>query len=260
LNPAAFRFVIVQPRYDGNVGAAARALKNLGFRELFLVTPDCDPMGEQARRMAVDAIDVLEGARVHDTLDEALEGAGTVVGTSRRTGKHRKPHYRLDRLTTEIVTPAQEHPTAILFGREDHGLYDRELDRCTHLLHLPSDEAYPSINVAQSILLVAWELRRSTLDPADADPLPAAAEHSEREAMYAHLERALATIGHIHRDTVEPIMRRFRRLLGRASISSDEVRLLRGMAHQILWAAGRAGLEPPGGDHPPAVPVDEPQE
>ena len=127
-DPRCVSFVLVQPRSAGNVGSAARALKNLGFSRLVVVDPGCDPRDREARKMAVDAVDVLAGLTVHDRLDDALGGAGTVVGTSRRTGKHRRPHYSLDAFSTEMAALASSGELALVFGREDHGLSDAELD------------------------------------------------------------------------------------------------------------------------------------
>jgi len=239
------RFVLVHPRSGGNVGSAARAIKNLGFSRLALVAPSCDPLGREARMMAVDARDVLERAEKHRDLDEALAGSGTVVGTSRRLGRHRRPHWRLDEIAERLAGLALAGELAVLFGREDRGLTDAELDRCTHLVYLPASEIYPSFNLAQAVLLVAYELRMATLEEPLAEPLGPPAGHGAREAMYHHLERALLAIGFLGRDTREVIMRRFRRVFGRAVLTPDEVKMLRGVARQTLWAAKEAGLEIP---------------
>ena len=139
---------------------------------------------------------------------------------------------------------ARAGEVAWLFGPEDHGLRDDELDRCTHLVHVPTSHALPSLNVAQAVLLTAYEIRRAvacaTEPPADGIEPPA--EHGEREAMYAHLERSLVAIGFLGRDSRDVLMRRLRRALGRAGLTAEEVRLLRGVARQTLWAAARAGL------------------
>jgi tRNA/rRNA methyltransferase len=237
------RFVLVEPQFAGNLGAAARALKNLGFRRLVAVRPACDPQDAQARMMAVDAGDVLGSLVVADTLDEALDGAATVAGLTRRTGKHRRPHYRIDACADSLAALARRGELALVFGREDHGLSDADLDRSTHLVYLPAHEDYPSYNLAQAVLLAAWELHRASLAPEPAPPDGTVlAAHGEREAMYAHLERALESIGYLHDDSVEPIMRRLRRMFGRAELTAPEVALLRGVAQQVLWAAGQAGL------------------
>src|SRR5512137_434736 len=144
---ARVRFVLVGPQSGGNVGAAARALANLGFSRLHVVAPECDVRGEEARRMAVAAAGLLDAARVHAELDEALDGAGAVVGTTRREGKQRRPHYRLDALAPDLPRLASMGEMAFVFGREDSGLTDAELDRCTHLVHFVSSEALPSYNL-----------------------------------------------------------------------------------------------------------------
>jgi TrmH family RNA methyltransferase len=240
------RFVLVEPMTGGNVGSAARAVKNLGFSRLVLVRPHFDLRDRQARKMAVGAVDVLERAEIHEDLDHALAGARSVVGTSRRKGKYRKPHYRLDLFSWELGKLAMTGDLAVVFGREDSGLTDLELDRCTHLVHLPAADEYPSFNLAQSVLLVAYELRRSAPDSIADEPLDPPAGHDEREAMYRHLTEALLAIGFLQNDTVEPMMRRLRRLFGRAGLSTEEVSIVRGIARQTLWAAGRASANADG--------------
>ena len=246
LDPARVRFVLAGTRSPGNIGAAARAIKNFGFERLDVAAPACDPLDDSARRMAVDARDVLEAMRAWPSLDAALTGARTVVGTSRRTGKHRRPHYRLDEVASALVDLARAGDVACVFGPEDHGLRDDELDRCTHLVYVQTSAELPSLNVAQAVLLMAYELHRAESHgaPAPDDPLEPPADHAAREAMYLHLERALLAIGFLGRDSREVLMRRFRRALGRAALTAEEVRMLRGIARQTLWAAGQAGLAP----------------
>jgi tRNA/rRNA methyltransferase len=240
------RFVFVEPRYGGNVGAAARVLKNFGFDRLDLVDPREGTDHEEALRMAVDATDVLAAARTHKTLDDALAGAATVVGTSRRMGKHRQPHHRLDALTPLLPELTQRGELALVFGREDHGLSDLDLDRCTHLVYVPTGEAYPALNVAQTIAIVAYELRIA-LDaaaPEAADPDDELlVDHAGREAMYAHLEEALLAIGFLKLGQLEGMMRRLRRILSRAELTAGDVDVVRGISRQILWLARQARLD-----------------
>jgi TrmH family RNA methyltransferase len=233
------RFVLVGPQSPGNIGAACRALKNLGFARLDLVSPECDPRAEEGYRFAVDARDLLEGALVHARLDDALAGAATVVGTTGLSGKQRRPHFRLDAFGPELARLAHAGQVALVFGRESRGLTDEELDRCTHLVHLPAAGAYSSYNLAQAVLLVGYTLRLAQDLPADAAALEPPAPHEEREAMYAHLAEALFAIGFLKDDQAEGMMRRLRRMLGRAAVSSGEVKIVRGIARQILWLSGR---------------------
>ena len=240
------RFVFVEPRYGGNVGAAARALKNFGFDRLEVVAPREGADHEEAIRMAVDAADVLKSARTHATLDDALDGAATVVGTSRRMGKHRQPHHRLDELAPLLPGLASRGEVALVFGREDHGLSDADLDRCTHLVYVPTAEAYPALNVAQAIAIVAYEVR-GALDAGEADPSDvedeALVDHAGREAMYEHLEEALLAIGFLKLGQLEGMMRRLRRILSRAELTAGDVDVVRGIARQILWLARQAGVD-----------------
>jgi TrmH family RNA methyltransferase len=240
------RFVLVSPRYGGNVGSAARVLKNFGFGRLDVVAPREGPDHEEAVRMAVDAADVLAAARTHATLDEALDGASTVVGTSRRMGKHRSPHQTVDALAPLIAGLALRGEVAIVFGREDHGLSDADLDRCTHLAYVPTDTGYPALNVAQTIAIVAYELSLAldAAGPRAPDPdEEALVDHAGREAMYAHLEEALLAIGFLKTGQLEGMMRRLRRILSRAELSAGDVDVVRGIARQILWLAKQARLD-----------------
>jgi len=235
----AVRFVLVAPRSAGNVGAAARALKNLGFERLSLVAPECDPRSDEARSLAVDAADLLDRAEVFAGIDAALAGAGTVVGTSRRVGRQRRPHFRLDELAPELGGFARAADLAVVFGCEPHGLSDADLDRCTHLVHFLASGEFPSFNLAQSVLLVAYELRRALAGPVARSARGIPAGHAEREAMYDHLREALFAADFLKGDTAEGKMRRIRRILGRASLTPGDVRVLRGIARQMLWLSGR---------------------
>ncbi len=238
------RFVLVEPRSAGNVGAAARALKNLGFRRLVLVSPACDPCGEAARSMAVDAADLLQEVEIWGDLDAALEGAHTVVGTSRRTGKQRRPHFRLDEIAPDLARLTSAGGLAFVLGREKYGLTDRELDRCTHLVHFLASQDYPSFNLAQATLVAAYELRRALVAEPARVPLESPADHASREAMYTHLEQALRAVGFLHEDTAEGMMRRMRRILGRAALTAGDAKIFRGIARQILWLAENASVPP----------------
>ena len=233
------RFLLVEPQHPGNIGSAARALKNLGFNRLEVVRPQCDPRAEEARRRAVDAVELIDGIAIHPDLDRGLAGARTVVGTSRRLGKHRKPHFRLDEVAAELAGAAASGELALLFGREAHGLSDAELDRCTHLVYFDASEEYPSFNLAHAVLLTAHELRRAMREPLPEGAAEPPADHQAREAMLRHLEATLLRIGFLHEHTREKMMRRIRRMFARAGLTESEVHILRGIARQTDWAAGK---------------------
>jgi TrmH family RNA methyltransferase len=198
---------------------------------------------------------VLAKAVTHPSLDAALAGAATVVGTSRRMGKQRQPHYRLDELAPVLTGLAARGEVAVLFGREDHGLSDADLDLCTHLVYVPTSEAYPALNVAQTVAIAAYEIRRALdaaapapaveLEPDEEASAHVLADHGTREAMYDHLDEALYAIGFLKDGQVEGMMRRLRRLLGRTTLTVGDVQVVRGIARQILWLAREAKLDLP---------------
>ena len=240
-DPSRARFVLVGPQIAGNVGASARALKNLGFSRLAIVAPECDPFSAESRRMAVGASDVLESATVHEHLDAALDGAATVLGTSRRKGRQRRPNYRLDELADRFPSLVSRGELAFVFGREHAGLSDDELDRCTQLVHFVSSKDQGSFNLAQSVLLAAYTLKVALAGPVRERATAPLASHAEREAAYLHLEEALLAIGFLKEDTSVGMMRRLRRILGRAELAPGDAKIVRGIARQILWLARRGG-------------------
>lgn len=230
------RIVLVRPRGAGNIGAAARAMKNLGAADLVLVRPR--PKLAAAERMAVHARDLVRGARVVDDVAAAVADCRLVIGTTCRTGGYRQAVEDLGALAPAAV--ARRGPVAFLFGPEDHGLSNADLRHCQRLCAIDTSAEYASLNLAQAVLLVCWELRRAagSRTPAAA-PAVAAAPAAAVEALYDHLRAALEQIGFLNAQNPEHIMFALRGLFGRAALSAHEVRILRGMARQMEWAAGR---------------------
>jgi tRNA/rRNA methyltransferase/tRNA (cytidine32/uridine32-2'-O)-methyltransferase len=228
------RFVLLRPRNAENLGAAARALKNCGFSDWVWVRPEVEDLAP-AYRLAVHAGDVLEGARRADSLAEAVADCVWVVGTSSRSleGKRRlAPRV----LAPEAVRRAGEGggPVAIVFGDERSGLQNEELHRCHDLSSVPTDPEQPSINLAQSVLLYAYELRVAALQ---APERPSAERLPATDAALAHLEDALGRVltragflvnegRHGLRDLVAP--------LRRARLGRDEAGLWTAALHSVL--------------------------
>ena len=238
------RIVLVRPRGAGNVGAAARAMKNLGVGDLTLVRPATKRLSA-AERMAVHARDVLDEARVIATLADAVADCQLVVGTTCRTGGYRAEVEDLSALAPAIVARAAAGPVAIVFGPEDHGLSNTDLRHCQRLCAIDTSDAYASLNLAQAVLLVCWELRRAARAGApDAAVASAAAPAAEVAALLDHLQSALLRIGYLNPQNPDHIMHALRGILGRAAVTEHDVRLLRGLARQIEWAAGRAAAAP----------------
>ena len=230
------RVVLVRPREAQNVGAVARAMKNMGLAQLVLV--DAPALDEaRAATLAVHAGDVLAARREVAALDEALAGCGLVVGTSGRPTAARDGGITPRALAPALLATAANNDVALVFGPEDHGLALEELKLCHHVLTIPTSDAYGSLNLAQAVLVCIYELWTAT---APADPERVLAPHERLELLYAKLEAGLAAVSFLHGDEAPAMMRRLRRIIGRAALDDDEVQILLGVARQMTWAGGLA--------------------
>lgn len=230
--------VLVRPARAANVAAACRALKNMGLGSLVLVGPDPGLDEPAARALAYGAWDVLDGIRRTPSLRDAVAGCTLVAGTS---GRPHPEAWTPRRLGEEKVSRPAAERLAVVFGPEAEGLRNDELALCHVRVHIPTDPAQPSVNLAQAVLLVAYELRVAAL-AAEAPPDVAAAPGASAGQVDAALDewrQALLAIGYLNPDNPEAILSETRRLLVRAGVTAREVTLLRGMARQILWSARR---------------------
>jgi TrmH family RNA methyltransferase len=224
-------FILVEPREPGNIGASARAMKNMGFQRLGLVKP-LGFMTEETKRMACNAFDVLAKAEIYGKLNDALEEKTLVVGTTRRLGRTRGLILPLEVGLKKIITSAKKNKVALLFGREDKGLNNREVEECGFLITIPSDPSSPSLNLAQSVLLVAYELSKKTYS----SRFPAAVTRPELEVLLRHIHDTLRLLEYIprgNRDLEARIMRNLKHLFGRTGLTDWELRMLHGICGQI---------------------------
>lgn len=240
------RIVLVEPAGPLNVGSVARIMKNMGLTHLVLVNPQCDPHGEEARKMAVHAVEILETATIVQTLPEALEGCQRAIATT-----------SLDRsLPTDLENPRHCLPwllgyqAALIFGREDRGLTNVELNYAQRFIRIPSDDAYPSLNLAQAVAICCYELYQlQSLESSEQkgqESLPTPnleAPLDALEAYYQQLEALLLEIGYLYPHTASSRMEKLRRLFNRAYPSNQEVAMLRGMIRQINWALSQHRLD-----------------
>ena len=231
---ATVRIVLVRPKASENVGAAARAMKNFGLRELVLVAPRCR-VDRAARALASHAGDVLDAARTVGDLDEALAGTRWAVGTSARprASEAVREHAPDDGLAT-----LPNEGGALVFGPEDHGLANDELDRCQALIRIPT-AAYASVNLAQAVNLLSYrwfETRRAGPGPSEG---PEIAERDQMERMYGQLVKLWHLIGYTDAQREAATLRLFRGLLDRARPTRREVAAFRGLVSQAAWAAER---------------------
>ena len=234
--------VLVEPGDSLNIGAVARAMTNLGFRHLHLVAPPRYDR-ERAATSACWGTPVLDGAQVHATLEEALSGMEQVVGFSARHGADRPRHLLLDEWCARVSTePAAK--TALLFGPEDHGLHTEHLAHCRWLIRIPSSEANPSFNLAQSVLLALFELSRPAWGaiPREEKRRPTIADFRQLDRL---VDAVLRQVGYFSKGTPRPIPRLVKHLFRRFDPDLREIGVLTGMFGKIHRAlAGRVPVHP----------------
>lgn len=226
--------ILVSPRSPGNVGSAARAMLNMGARDLRLVAPRCDPLDSEARRLAVHALEVLEGARTFPDLRAALFDRDVAVASTARTRKNLpapRPPGELRPLIQSGRAPA------LVFGPEESGLTSEDIALCQASTRLPTGD-YASLNLAQAVLLCCYEfLQAGETQP----PTFQAASRAEMEGMYGHLEEFMLDVGYTDPVRAPQMLRQWRALLDRARPNPREVQFLRGLWQQGLWAARKDG-------------------
>jgi tRNA/rRNA methyltransferase len=230
---ANIRVVLVEPQHSGNIGAVARAMKNMALSRLVLVNP-ADPLAMEARMMAMHALDILQHAQVVDTLTQAIADAGYVVGTTRRLGKSRQAQQTSRSMAPLLLELAASNPIALVFGREDSGLSNDELARCHELITIPAHPMFGSLNLAQAVLLVCYELYVSAATQPLAPP-PLLATTAEVERLYARMNEVLHRIGFLHGSNPDRMMGYFRRFFARVGLKSRDVKVFLGVFRQIDW-------------------------
>jgi TrmH family RNA methyltransferase len=224
-------FILVEPGEPGNIGASARALKNMGFSRLELVNPPRF-LTDEARSMACGGKDVLEQAAVYSSFDRAIADKQLIVGTTRRYGSKRGLFLPFKESAKRIVKAAQKNKTAVLFGREQNGLYNHEIEECGFLIKIPADPSFPSLNLSQSVMLVAFELSQQT---SQAEP-PQLVENKKIQKLYGRIQSALLLLGYMpkgDKDLEAVIMRNIKHLIGRAGLTEWELGMILGICTQI---------------------------
>jgi tRNA/rRNA methyltransferase len=242
------RLVLVSPSHGGNVGAAARAMRVMGLRTLFVVRPRFPAIcaHPDAIAFASGATDVLAAATEVDTLDEALAGVHSAIAVSAESREFsaapRPPWAVCPEIAAELAADPQRQ-VALVFGPERTGLSIEHVQRCERVVSIPGEPDYNSLNLAQAVQVLCWELRRAALAGQPAAP-PALdpdagrpASHDQIERFHAHFEQALVAIEFLDPQAPKKLVPRMRRLFARAGLSIEEVDLLRGVCKQILLAA-----------------------
>lgn len=228
------RIVLVGTSHPGNIGAVARAMKNMGVADLALVSPQHFPHA-QATARASGAIDVLENATVVDSLAEAIKDCVFVAGASARSRTINWPCIQPRGCAAKFAQLSQSGPVAAVFGPEKYGLTNADLDICDTLLTIPTNPEFSSLNLAMAVQVLTYEIRLAS----NATELPhylpdtPLASNEELEHFYTHLERVLTDIDFLDPENPRHLMRRLRRLFIRASLDKNEVNILRGFLAAI---------------------------
>jgi TrmH family RNA methyltransferase len=240
------RVVLVRPRRGGNVGSVARAMKNMGLAELVVVAPRTT-VGRVGERMAAHARDLLARRRTVASLAAAVRDADLVVAVSGRASDGTRVSTPRA-IAPEVLAVAATGRVALVFGPEDHGLANADLDLCQRQVLIPTADAYPSLNLAQAVLVVAYELLLAadlgraprTATGRDRRRADAAqpARSSEREALIEHLAASLRAVGFLKPENPQ-VLRDVRSLFARSGLTQRDVKVWRGIARQVDWAAGQ---------------------
>jgi tRNA/rRNA methyltransferase len=239
------KIILVEPAGALNIGSVARVMKNMGLSQLVLVNPKGDRRSEEAKRMAVHGIEVLDNALHAESLPEALSGCTRAIATTNRPRN----------LSTNLETPknalpwllAENTTTALIFGPEDRGLSNSELNHAQRFVGIPAHPEYSSLNLAQAVAVCCYELYQAYLDKTAVPENPSenssygeteieAAPLDELEGYYRHLAKTLLEIKYLYPHTSAARMEKFRRFYNRANLNREELAMLRGILRQVEWA------------------------
>lgn len=233
------RFVLVGTSHPGNIGAAARAMKTMGFSQLILVNPRFADAAahEEAIAFASGAQDILSAARVVGSIEEALDGCNFAAALTARLREFSPPVTGPRSLAAQLSADSGLS-AALVFGNERYGLPNEVVEKCNVLINIPANPDYSSLNLAQAVQVLAYECRLAAIG----DTLPTtaigfqgeAASVAQIDGMYAHLEQALVAIDFLDPDNPKKLMPRLKRLFSRTQLETEEVNILRGIAKQIL--------------------------
>ncbi len=233
INLTNISIVLHRPRAPENIGAAARAMRNMGIDQLVVVNPhNCD-LTRVCKMATHAALGVIENMMVFDTLAEALGGYGFVAGTTARLGGERRVITSPPILAEKLFAISEQNQVAILFGPEDRGLTNEDIRLCHTLVNIPTAE-FSSLNLAQAVMIVCYELFRYTTQKPH-EFVPRLANRHELDAMYAQLKEIMIQISFINPDNPDYFLNNFRHFFSRLPLRAKEVQIIRGICRQIIW-------------------------
>lgn len=234
MNTENITVVLVEPRGPRNIGSVCRAMFNFGLVDLRLVNPQTDHLLHEARQMAVKATPVLEGAKIFTSLEAALADCTLSIGTTRRFGRYREDMLHPDEAAKLLLPETVAARVAMVFGREDKGLHNAELDLCQRFVTIPTSDKLPSMNLAQAVALCLYEINKVKGELTGAEHgRKQLAANDDLERMFQHMRESLTRVGFLDPQNPDHILRAFRRILGRSGLNDREVRIMRGLFSQI---------------------------
>jgi tRNA (cytidine32/uridine32-2'-O)-methyltransferase len=236
------RIVLIDPSHPGNIGSVARAMKNMALADLVLVRPRSFPHAE-AIALAAGADDILAGARIVDSVAEAIADCAFIAGTTSRPRSYNWEFATPRDVAGRIVALPQENRAALLFGSERYGLGTEDLNYCNVLVRIPANPEYCSLNLAMSVQLIAYEIFMAREQPQSHSQLEMAlAPSGDVEHFYAHLHEVLNEID--FEDRTGHLMERLRRLFNRTQLDRNELNILRGILSAVQGRRGQSAQRP----------------
>ena len=231
-----FRIVLCETSHPGNIGSVARAMKTMGFLDLYLVNPKDFP-SRHAQALACGAEDILQKATLVTSLESALENINHVIGFTARKRELTQPHKNIRDLSKQLINEANNNKIAIVFGNETNGLSNLELQHCQSLGFIDANSKYSSLNLAHAVQIVCHEIRMVSELPIKNKILKKITKkyvsHDLQNGFYKHLEEILDEIGFLKKIQADRLMMRLRLLFNRTQMEKEEVNILRGILSEI---------------------------
>ena len=234
---ANIRVVLVNPIFGGNIGSVCRAINNNGITDLAIVDARETTDWEDARKLACNAKEQFEAIRKFDTLAAAVAGCTVVAGTSARTGFYRDTAYSPKEFAPIGLESAKDHKIALVFGREDKGLFNEELALCTHIIQIPSSELYTSLNLSHAVYVCCYEMYAAAGIFKPSEEAAEEASSDLRERMFGIWREMMVETEFVHDQKLDHMMMGLRRIFNRGKLTVPDCKILMGLAKQSIWVS-----------------------
>ncbi|MDZ8119960.1 RNA methyltransferase [Pontiella agarivorans] len=231
------RVVLVNPMHGGNIGAVCRAINNNGITDLAVVDERPETDWNEARKLACNAREQFEAIKKFDTLREAVADCTVVAGTSARTGFYRDTSYPVRDFAPIALESAKEHKIALVFGREDKGLFNEELALCSHIIQIPTDELYRSLNLSHAVYICCYEIYTALGIFQPSEESAEEANSDLRERMFDLWREMMTETQFVHDQKLDHMMMGLRRIFNRGKLTVPDCKILMGLAKQSMWVA-----------------------